>query len=230
MRLFLGKRLLCTLSAAVFTLGCITERVSADHPVHHAFPGPTILIDAGHGGIDGGTSYGDILEKNINLEIGRRLFLILRSYGYSTVLNRTGDYALSDDNRWLASRSRHLRDLAQRKELSTELTPSIVVSLHVNWSKSPAKRGPLILFQEEGKSVFLATCLQDSLNQLYKTKTIPIVGEPFYILNYTPAPTVIVEMGFISNAQDRNFLTSLQGQRKIANTIAEGIIRYFTVL
>lgn len=199
-----------------------------DDSFRHAFPQPVILIDAGHGGIDGGTSYGDILEKNINLEIGRRLYVILRSHGYETILNRTGDYALSDDNRWLRSRSRHIRDLAQRKQLSEELPSEIVVSLHVNWGKNKSKRGPIILHQTEGRSAFLASSIQNSLNNLYGTSSLPQIGKPFYLLNYVDCPAIIVETGFLSNAEDRSLLNSKRGQQKIAEAIFGGIVQYFT--
>ncbi|MBQ4898712.1 N-acetylmuramoyl-L-alanine amidase [Paenibacillus sp. Marseille-P2973] len=198
----------------------------------HAFPEPVILIDAGHGGIDGGTSYGDILEKDINLAISRRLYMILRSHGYRTILNRTGDYALSDDNRWLNSRSRHIRDLAQRKELSEQVPSSIVVSLHVNWGRNKAKRGPVVLHQDEARSALLAGSLQHALEDLYDLKrfTQPELGKPFYLLKHVDSPAVIVETGFISNAEDRAMLISTRGQQKIAEAIYAGIAEYFTVM
>lgn len=198
--------------------------------LRHAFPEPVILIDVGHGGIDGGTSYGDLLEKDINLAIARRLYMVLRSHGYRTILNRTGDYALSDDNRWLRSRSRHLRDLAQRKELSEELPAEIVISLHVNWGRNKSKRGPLILHQNEGRSAILATCLEDSLGSLYGTSLPSEVGKPFYLLKHADSPAVIVETGFISNAEDRALLISTRGQQAIAEAVFAGIADYFTVI
>ncbi|WP_223069658.1 N-acetylmuramoyl-L-alanine amidase family protein [Paenibacillus caui] len=204
------------------------RRCYADEkPAHHAFPKPVILIDAGHGGIDGGTSYGTILEKDINLEIGRRLYLLLRSEGYRAVLNRTGDYALSDDNRWHASRSRHTRDLAQREGLSEEVKTSIVVSLHVNWSNNKTRKGPIVLHQNEGRSALLAACIQETLNGIYSSSSRPELGKPYYLLKHTEVPAVIVETGFISNSRDRDFLTSPRGQMKIAQAITSGIARYY---
>ncbi|WP_442950405.1 N-acetylmuramoyl-L-alanine amidase [Paenibacillus sp. DMB20] len=146
---------------------------------HHPFPHEVILIDAGHGGIDGGTSYGDILEKDINLAISRRLFMLLRSKGYPAVLNRDADYALSDDNRWHASRSRHRRDLAQRKELSSEIPTKMVVSIHVNWGRNTSKRGGMVLHQSEGRSFLVAESIQQQLNKMYRSRHRTSVGKPF---------------------------------------------------
>lgn len=203
-----------------------------EQAIRHAFPQPVILIDVGHGGIDGGTSSGTLLEKDINLEIGRRLYMVLRSHGYIAILNRTGDYALSDDNRWLNSRSRHFRDLAQRKELSEQVPASIVISLHVNWGRNASRRGPLVLHQDEGQSAFLAGALQHALEDAYQLnmRRLPELGSPFYLLKHTDPPAVIVETGFISNTEDRNLLASPRGQQKIAEALYSGIVEYFTVM
>lgn len=205
---------------------------SDEQAIRHAFPQPVILIDVGHGGIDGGTSSGTLLEKDINLEIGRRLYMVLRSHGYTAIVNRTGDYALSDDNRWLNSRSRHLRDLAQRKELSEQVPASIVVSLHVNWARNSSRRGPLVLHQDEGQSALLAGALQHALEDAYQlnTRRLPELGSPLYLLKHTDPPAVIVETGFISNTEDRRLLASPRGQQKIAEALYSGIVEYFTVM
>ncbi|MDU4694645.1 MULTISPECIES: N-acetylmuramoyl-L-alanine amidase family protein [Paenibacillus] len=218
--------------STVLGLGIPPAAADEGKDLRHAFPEPVILIDAGHGGIDGGTSYEQILEKDINLEIGRRLYVVLRSHGYRTILNRTGDYALSDDNRWLRSRSRHLRDLAQRKELSEQLPASIVVSLHVNWGRNASKRGPLVLHQNEGRSALLAASIQRSLERFYRLDAprTPELGKPFYLLNHIDCPAVIVETGFLSNAEDRAILTNRRGQQRIAEALYHGITEYFTVM
>ena len=205
-------------------LGAGAEPV--DSALEQAFAGQLVLIDAGHGGIDGGTSFEHILEKDINLDISKQLYLILRSQGIKAVLNRTGDYALSDDNHWSRTRSRHMRDLAQRQELSDELQPTLVVSLHVNWGKNKSKGGPLVLHQDEGRSTLLAYTIQNALNQYYGTKTTPIVGKPFYLLNQNNVPSVIVEMGFLSNEKDRLTMTKASGKKQIAQCIAAGLSSY----
>ncbi|WP_054958005.1 N-acetylmuramoyl-L-alanine amidase [Paenibacillus dakarensis] len=197
---------------------------------HHPFPHEMILIDVGHGGIDGGTSYQGILEKDINLAISRHLFKRLRSEGYIAVMNRDADYALSEDNRWHASRSRHRKDLAQRKQLSSEIPTKLVVSIHVNWAKNKTKRGGIVLHQAEGRSSLLAECIQRQLNGVYSSNHETTVGKPFYLLNRMEVPAVIVETGFISNLEDRILLTSEDGQKAIANAIVDGIVDYLTAL
>jgi N-acetylmuramoyl-L-alanine amidase len=197
---------------------------------HHAFAAPVILLDVGHGGIDGGTSAQGVLEKDINLSISQKVYLLLRSKGYAVIINRLGDYALSDDNRWLNSRSRHVRDLAQRKSLSEEVSTDIVVSIHGNWSPKSSTRGPLVLHQKEGRSYLLAQSIQDSLNDLYGIQREIVWGKPFYLLNYVKQPAVIVETGFLSNATDRAKMSNPTEQKRIAQSIANGIIYYLSVV
>jgi N-acetylmuramoyl-L-alanine amidase len=198
------------------------------HSSYHAFAKPVVLIDVGHGGVDGGTSHKGLLEKDINLAIAQKLYLILRSQGYPAVLNRDKDYALSDDNRWLQSKSRHLKDLAQRKSLTEQLPTALVVSLHVNWTKRTEKRGPIVLYQDEGSSYLLAERIQHSLNRLFCMNRETVYGKPFYLLNKIQHPAVIVETGFISNEQDRAMLSGDRGQKSIAEAVAEGIIAHLT--
>ncbi|NMM54999.1 N-acetylmuramoyl-L-alanine amidase [Paenibacillus aquistagni] len=198
-------------------------------PISHVFTQRFVLIDAGHGGIDGGTVHHGILEKDINLAIAQKLYLLLKSKGVPVILNRTGDYALSDDNRWSATRSRHRRDLAQRRQLSEELPISMFVSIHVNWAKSPSKRGPMVIHQAEGRSQALAFLIQQELETLAPSPHLPDTGSKYYLLRRVKQPAVIVETGFISNAKDRELLTSRRGQSLIAMRLCDAIIHYHTL-
>jgi N-acetylmuramoyl-L-alanine amidase len=188
-----------------------------------------VIIDVGHGGVDGGTSYQNLLEKDINLQIGKLLYEQLAKKKIQVVLNRTGDYALSDENRWLASRSRHRKDLAQRKELSEEISSRMLLSLHVNWSRSSSESGPIVLHQRTAESFSLAYQIQDRLNDYYGTKNWPRVGRSYYMLNRTNLPAVIIEMGFISNNGDRAKLTNPKQQKKIARCISSAVIDYLVM-
>ncbi|GGD56587.1 N-acetylmuramoyl-L-alanine amidase family protein [Paenibacillus nasutitermitis] len=191
-----------------------------------ALPTTEVIIDVGHGGIDGGAHHKELLEKNINLAVGKKLYLLLRSYGIRAALNRDGDYALSDDNRWLRSRSRHQRDLSQRSQLPGEIQSELMVSLHVNWTKNTSRSGPLVLHQPQGESALLAYCIQDALNRQQHSSRTPVLGKPFYLLNKVEQPAVIVEMGFISHEGDRKMLTDPRRQLQIADAIASGVRNY----
>ncbi|MFD2116265.1 N-acetylmuramoyl-L-alanine amidase [Paenibacillus yanchengensis] len=194
------------------------------------FPQPTVIIDVGHGGIDGGAYYGNVLEKNVNLQIARKLYEVLQNHGINVVLNRAGDYALSEENHWSNARTRHGRDLSQRKQLTEEIDSKILVSLHCNASPKPSSSGPLVLHQPTGESILLAQFIQNALNQQQQTYFLPKLGKTYYLLKKTQKPAVIVEMGFISNEQDRQMLTDPASQHKIAEAIASGIGHYHWLL
>lgn len=196
---------------------------------HVALPYAEVLIDAGHGGIDSGAFHENVLEKDVNLAIAKKVYALLKTYRFSVVLNRTGDYALSDDNRWHVTRSRHRKDLSQRGQLTEEIRTGMLISLHVNWASKTGKRGPLVLHQRSGESALLALCLQDALNRQQHTRMLPREGKPFYLLNRVKQPAVIIEMGFISNPFDRAMLTSEEGQNQIAHAIVSGLRQYRTL-
>ena len=199
--------------------------------IRRAIPGADVIIDAGHGGIDGGTHWNDIKESQINLAIGRKLYLLLRSRGVRAILNRTGDYALSEDNRWHRTRSRHRRDLTQRRGLSDEVEAKALVSVHVNWSPRNGKRGPLVIYRSgDDRSALLASLLQEQLNRQQGGARRPQAADQFYLLNRVAIPSAIVETAFLSNAEDRAMLTSPRGQTRIAQAIASGIIVYFSLV
>jgi N-acetylmuramoyl-L-alanine amidase len=188
-----------------------------------------ILIDVGHGGVDSGTSYGNLYEKEINLQVGKRLYELLTKEGYQTILNRDRDVALSDDNRWLNSPSRHIRDLAQRKHLAKEVAPQLMISLHVNWSSDERQSGPLVIYQSNNQSYLLADIMQHALNQVFGTREEPVRGRTYYLLKHSYCPSVIVEMGFISNARDRAYLTTPAKQQQIARAMADAVGEYLLV-
>ncbi|WP_123041168.1 N-acetylmuramoyl-L-alanine amidase family protein [Cohnella candidum] len=192
-----------------------------------AIPSADVIIDAGHGGIDGGTHFGDVKESNINLAIGRKLYLLLRSRGVRAVLNRTGDYALSDENRWHVTRSRHRKDLSQRRGLSDEIDARMLVSLHANWSPRGGGNGPIVLYRkDDGRGALLAFFLQDSLNRQQGKRNRTKPAKRFYLLNTVKVPSVIVETGFLSDPGDRAMLTSPRGQTRIAEAMTAAILAY----
>ncbi|REE84437.1 N-acetylmuramoyl-L-alanine amidase [Paenibacillus taihuensis] len=202
-------------------------RTSSQPPDYHrALPSAEVLIDVGHGGIDGGAHHEEVLEKDINLAVAKKLYLLLQASGIRAILNRDADYALSDDNRWNPAGSRHRRDLSQRSQLTKEIETRILVSIHVNWAPDKTEHGPLVLHQNEGESALLAFCIQDALNRKQNTRALPRVGRPFYLLNVVKQPAVIVELGFLSHEGDREMLTDPRKQVQLAEAIHSGVRNY----
>lgn len=191
-----------------------------------------IVIDPGHGGIDGGTNKGDILEKNINLEVGLKLRDLLVKKGARVVMTRETDESL--DDRIVGNVSRHREDLSTRARIINESNADLFLSIHVNYSKNEKRLGPIVLHHtnsEEGE--FLAQHMQEYLNDISTYKKMDIVTEHnimagnYYIAGNTSTPGILIEMGFLSNEIDRKLLLDSDHQNEIIEQITKGIIAYF---
>lgn len=216
---------LACLSLSFLLLSGGTVSASAE-PTQQSVSTVDVLIDVGHGGIDGGTSHGNLLEKHLNLIVGKKLYDKLSKMNVCVALNRTRDFAPSDDNAWHRTRSRHLRDLSQRKLVIDALKPKLTISLHTNWSKSSSTRGPGVLYQSNQASYIAAHLFSNRLNAVYGTSSAPYIGKTFYLLKHAGTPAIIVEMGYISSEQDRKMLTESAGQTKITEALASAVLDY----
>lgn len=191
-----------------------------------------IVIDPGHGGIDGGTNIGDILEKNINLEVGLKLRDNLIKKGATVVMTREIDESL--DDHIVGNGSRHREDLDTRVRIINESKADLFISIHVNYNKNEKRLGPMVLYHtnsEEGR--YLAEHMQVYLNDIitYKKMDIAVnrsvMSGNYYIARNTTTPGIIIEMGFLSNEIDRRLLIDQDHQKEIVEQITKGIISYF---
>ncbi|WP_413378951.1 N-acetylmuramoyl-L-alanine amidase family protein [Alkalihalobacillus sp. 1P02AB] len=188
-----------------------------------------VVIDVGHGGVDGGTSIKGILEKEINLQFGLELYEELKGDSYRVAITRIHDYALSDD--YIGRRaSRHQKDLLQRTMIVNSLKPKVFLSLHVNWAKNRQAHGPIVIYQKSEKSLFLAEVIQNHLNSYYETKRSPIKGKKYYLMNHTETASVIVELGFLSNGNDRAMMLDEQKRTEIVKALSSALEEYFTLI
>jgi N-acetylmuramoyl-L-alanine amidase len=186
-----------------------------------------VIIDIGHGGIDSGAIYDNIQEKHLNLAIGAKIYQQLKEKGYHVGVTRLHDYALSDDSTDTKIKSRHLRDLYQRRMIAESLKPKVFISIHMNASSTRYANGPIILHQKQAESYLLAELLQEELNQLLESKQIMRPSNQLYLLQKISQPCIIAEVGFISNNKDRKKLQLTSFQEDIASRIAMTIDRFF---
>ena len=167
-----------------------------------------IVIDAGHGGNDFGATYGEILEKNIALSIAKEIRKINESQDqYEVILTRDSD---------------SYPTLAERTDLINKLNPEMVISLHVNSSpeKESSDNGFEVYVQNSDVSKELA-------GKIYKKFNARKISESnLHMLRETKAPAVLVELGFINNSDNRNYITSEKGQKEIAQKFVEIIDEY----
>lgn len=194
---------------------------------------PNIVIDPGHGGIDGGTgNKNDILEKDINLDVGLKLKKELLVEGYHIIMTREKDESL--ENLSSIKSSRYRRDLDARKSIVNENHPLAFVSIHVNSSKKPQAQGIKIYYfpgSVEGEK--LAKAIAQAIDEYVYGKFLKdanikseVLSENYYILRETQYPGVLVEIGFITNPEENKLLKNEGYKGKVAYAIKKGIVNY----
>ena len=186
----------------------------------------TIVIDPGHGGIDGGTSDKEgLLEKDINLDVGLKLKKELLAEEFKIIMTREKDQSLEEFSN--INSSRYRRDLNARKTIINENDPLIFISIHVNSSKNSRVRGVKIYYyptSSEGKKLAESICESVNINvyEKYLKDNIleaEIIPEDYFILRETQIPGVLVEIGFITNLEDNKLLKDEKYKTKIAFAI-----------
>lgn len=192
----------------------------------------TVIIDAGHGGVDGGTSADDgTLEKDLNLQIALKLNEMLNSFGVETVLTRDTDISIHDVTA-KTIRQKKVSDLKNRLNIINNTDESVFVSIHQNHFGESRYHGTQIFYSKNNPdSQKLADFIRMpviSYLQPENTREIKQSGTEIYLLKNAQSPSVMIECGFLSNADETNRLKDENYQNKLAFAISLGIIDYFT--
>ena len=190
---------------------------------------PTIIIDAGHGGEDGGAIADDnTLEKDINLEISAKLNDLLSAFGYQTKMIRITDTDLHLEGNTI--RQRKISDIQERYKIMNSFKDCFYISIHQNkFSDSKVHGAQTFYSPNNNESKILAGFIQKSIaSQLQpdNKRAIKKSGTDIYLLYNATRPTVMVECGFISNRDELSNLKDNDYQKQMALSIAFGIINY----
>lgn len=190
-----------------------------------------IVVDAGHGGIDGGVTgrQTGVKESEINLAIAFKLSAALEEMGFEVVMTRKTEAGLYDTT----AKGFKKRDMQRRKEIILNASPTLVISVHQNYYPSQAQRGAQVFYADGNEqSALLATQIQTHMNGLFAAegvKSRAAAKGDYFMLNCAACPSVIVECGFLSNAKDEALLASKAWQEKTARKIAAGVVAYLAV-
>lgn len=186
----------------------------------------TVILDAGHGGFDGGASAGDVLEKDINLKIALFLADHLKLSGYDVILTREDDSATNDEGERI--RSKKISDMKNRLALMKSYPDAFFVSIHLNkYSDSQPKGTQVFYSQKTTESKLLAQSIQQTVKELLQSdnhREIKPATRDTYLLYNAPIPAVIVECGFLSNPAELALLKTEEYQKKMAFAVYCGII------
>ena len=186
--------------------------------------GKVIYLDAGHGGLDPGTIYKNIYEKDINLEICKKLEKVLEEEGAIIYQTRYGDYDLS--NNYTSSRKKS--DLNNRAKIINKSVADIYISIHLNSISSSTWSGAQVFYDDVNeKNYEIATLMQEQLKKDLKTNRDVKEISTMLMNRKIKVPGILIEAGFLSNPNDRYLLRQSDYQYKLVNSIKEGIIKYF---
>ncbi len=191
---------------------------------------PVIIIDAGHGGEDGGTQSADgILEKDINLAISLKINDILLTKGYETSLVRDGDYLIYDESA-TKLREKKVSDIHNRMKIMESYKNCIFLSVHQNYFTESKYSGAQVFYSKNNtESKKIAAEIQKSIVsdiQPENTRMIKESTSDIYLLYHAQAPAVMVECGFMSNVTEAEKLSDDNYQQMMAESIVNGLEKY----
>lgn len=191
---------------------------------------PKIIIDAGHGGADGGAIGCDgTVEKEINLQIAKKLRSLCLLFGYEVIMTRNDDDSICDKNA-KSIRQQKISDIKNRFEIIKNNPDALFVSIHQNIYSSPRYCGAQTFYSKNMESSgILAEYIQKSVTEMIQpenTREIKMSGTEIYLLYHAQSTAVMVECGFMSNPEEMKKLRDNEYQKKMAFSILCGINNY----
>lgn len=171
-----------------------------------------VEFDAGHGGSDPGAQRGEILEKDLTLQLVLMYRKVLEEKGAIVILPRATDLFLGLDER-VGTIQRH--------------RPDVAVSVHINSSEGETKSSGIETYYTTAESKPLAEFIHKAVLKSTGAKDRGIHQNNFYIPKNSPVPTILLEHGFINNPGERKLLSSPEYQRKLADGMEQGLEDYF---
>lgn len=188
-----------------------------------------IIIDAGHGGEDGGaTSCTGILESTLNLQISERLNDLLHLLGYDTKMTRTTDISIYTKGETLSQKK--MSDLKERVQIANNTDNAILLSIHQNLFPDSQYSGGQVFYAKTEGSAVLAKLTQDAfvtnLNPGSRRQCKKSNG--IYLMEHIKCPGILIECGFLSNSQEEALLRTPEYQKKICCVIATALDAYLS--
>ncbi|WP_066196259.1 N-acetylmuramoyl-L-alanine amidase CwlD [Gracilibacillus timonensis] len=227
-----------TLKVMFWLMGLFLLIILVQYPIQQAtdswqtwslpLAGQTIVLDPGHGGADGGAEGSDgTQEKEIALAVSHQLQDYLQQAGAIVYLTREGDYDLAEEGTTSLSR-RKTEDIHQRVAFIKENEADLFLSIHLNALPAKQWRGAQVFFYPgKEQNEVLAKSIQSTIrHHLENTTREALAIEHIYLLQHAEAIGALVEIGFLSNEEERALLTSPDYQQKMAASIYQGILQF----
>ena len=191
----------------------------------------TIVLDAGHGGEDGGAQGNGLIEKDLNLDITLRVATLLRKQGVNVVLTRETDVLLYDKNSDYEGKKKY-QDVRKRLEIANSCENPVLVSIHMNYFSQTKYSGLQVWYSKnDSRSKILANLIQSNVKstlQENNTRAIKEATSSIFLLHNATFPAVLIECGFLSNPDEARALGDANYRQDLANTIFHSIMTYIS--
>lgn len=187
-----------------------------------------VILDPGHGGHDTGATYGDIYEKDIVLNISNMVGEILEENDIQVIYTRSDDSSLGDDEK---------EDLKNRVNISNSINAEYFISFHINdYDEYTYGYEEVYGFEvwtnyNDNKSLELGEAIEENLTSLDYTECRPMLdgSEALYIIRENNIPSILIEFGFMSNYNDRIYLSNKSNQQLLAKAVATAILENINI-
>lgn len=230
----LGFAIFCIISALISLIFIIPMLNSDPPPPYYdvsKIKMPTVIIDAGHGGEDGGCEGYGLVEKDLNLDISLRLASLLRSNGINVVLTRETDVLLYDRNEDYEGRKKVL-DLRKRLEIGESFEDAIFISVHMNYFPESKYSGLQVWYSKnDERSYSLANMIQSSVIssiQVSNTRKVKEATSSIFLLDNLTCPAVLIECGFLSNPEEARALGDESYRNQLTEVIFQAVMDYIS--
>ena len=191
----------------------------------------TIVLDAGHGGEDGGAQGNGLSEKDLNLDITLRVATLLRKQGVNVVLTRETDVLLYDKNSDYEGKKKY-QDVRKRLEIANSCENPVLVSIHMNYFSQTKYSGLQVWYSKnDSRSKILANLIQSNIKstlQENNTRAIKESTSSIFLLHNATFPAVLIECGFLSNPDEARSLGDANYRQTLANVIFKSIMDYIS--
>jgi len=218
---FYGFVCVCSLLFGAFFFVEWKDTFNNQQSVSGSAPLPTVVLDAGHGGEDGGavSASGEIVEKNVNLAITLYLKDLLEANGFPVRLTREDDRLLYDRTVDYHGRKKAL-DLAARRKIAEETENCVLVSIHLNAFPLEQYRGLQVWYSPNHESsLLLAEQVQATVREGLQPdnhRKVKAATSSIYLLHHAACPALLIECGFLSNAEEAALLGNVDYQQQLA--------------
>ena len=191
----------------------------------------TVVLDAGHGGEDGGCEGNGLVEKDLNLDIALRIASLLRKQGVNVVLTREIDELLYDKNSDYEGKKKY-QDVRRRLEIAKKQENPVLVSIHMNYFAQTQYSGLQVWYSKaDARSRILANLVQSNVKynlQLNNKRNIKEATSSIFLLDNATFPAILIECGFLSNPDEARTLSDENYRQKLAEIIFNSIMTYIS--